>query len=132
MAIVTKAHGTTVAPSTQLGRDLVWIGIAVSGGATTDMNDAYAGSSTYLDQVRQIVDQAASITIIGGMPTGAAVMFGVEGAGFAGAVEGPAWQLQINEIRDQVEAFDGGALGTAVCTIQDIEEGAFNVLFTDA
>jgi len=153
MAEIAKVNGNTVAPSEQIGRDVLFIGIAA---ANPVLNDPIDGSTagptattsvTNLDLVRQVIDSAASITLIGApdvVAPGAAsdVMFMVEGAGFGGPGSGAetigqtgagtiGLQIQINAIRDAVEALNSSALGVTVCTIQHIEGVAFVVDFTD-
>ena len=143
MAELLKVNGNTVAPSEQIGRDVLFIGIEATNTVLNTVVDA-GGSITNLDLVRQVIDSASSITLIGETSAGNDnVMFMVEGAGFGGPGSGAetigqtgagtiGLQLQINAIRDEVEALNGAALGTTVCTIQHIEGVVFVVDFTDA
>jgi hypothetical protein len=145
MAEIAKVNGNTLAPSEQIGRDIVFIGIQAT---NTVLNDALPDvdgvtpSITNLDLVRQVIDSASSITLIGEVANDDDVMFMVEGAGFGGPGSGAetigqtgagtiGFQVQINAIRDAVEALNGGALGTTICTIQHIAGVVFVVDFTD-
>lgn len=137
MAELLKVNGNTDAPSQQIGRDVVFIGIEA---ANTVLNTVVTsgGSVTNLDLVRQVIDSASSITLIGETSSGNDdVMFMVEGMGFGGPGSGVSpdgavdFQDQINAIRDAVEALNGSALGTTVCTIQHIEGVVFVVDYTD-
>ena len=134
MAEITKVNGNTVAPSEQIGRDVVWVGISCSNAV---LNTAVSGGSiTNLDLVRQVVDSASSITLIGAVSTntnaGGDVMFMVEGIGFGGPGSGAQTfgevgagtigdAAQIAAIKAAVEAVNGGALGTATVTFETLD-----------
>ena len=74
MATVEKVHGSTQA-AIQIGRQMDFAVITVTG----DLTASPAGTSElYLDDVRRVIDQYASITIIG-TATATAVVFGIKG-----------------------------------------------------
>jgi len=76
MAEILRVHGNTET-SQQIGRELEWILVNVTG-TLTDLVDA-AGSETYLDLVRKVIDSFGSITFVG-VATATDVVFGIEGA----------------------------------------------------
>lgn len=145
MAEIAVVNGNTVAPSEQIGRDVIFIGIeaanAVLNSALPDV-DGVTPSLTNLDLVRKVIDSASSITLIGETNSDTDVAFMVEGAGFGGPGSGAetigetgagtiGFQAQINAIRDSVEALNAAALGTTVCTISHLEGVTLVVDFTD-
>lgn len=134
MAELLKVNGSTLAPSEQIGRDLEWISVAITTGFLAT-NFPVGASTTYLDSVRQVVDNMASVTIVGELDlatpgtSDTAIIFGCEGVGGRGATEavvGQPTDLEIAaQIKAEVEAIDGGALGTATVAFETIVGGAF-------
>ena len=143
MAELLKVNGNTVAPSQQIGRDVWFVGVSC---ASAVLNDAYnSGSETYLDKVRQVIDQASSITLIGATASDTDVVFMVEGAGFGGPGSGvePDASADVS-LQDQADAIDallvaiptaaGGAnaLGAVDVTFNTIVGVAFVATVTSA
>lgn len=77
MAEILRVHGTTET-SQQVGRELEWILVNVTGDMTA-LVDGPDGSETVLDQVRRVIDTFGSITFVG-VATATDVVFGIEGA----------------------------------------------------
>lgn len=134
MAELIKVNGNTAAPSAQIGRDIEWISVAITTGFLATVFPA-GSSTTYLDSVRKVIDNMASVTIVGELDlatpgtTDTAIIFGCEGVGGRGATEAIPGQPTNTEIAAQikaeVEAIDGGALGTATVAFETIVGGAF-------
>ena len=140
MAELLKVNGNTVAPSQQIGRDVVFIGLVAANAVLNTVVDA-GGSVTNLDLVRQVIDTASSITLIGTTATDTSVTFMVEGLGFGGPGSGvepqsapPAVSLQdqADAIKALVEAVNASALGVVATTLSHIEGIAFVVDVTGA
>ena len=133
MAELAVVSGTTVHPTAQVGRDVLFIGIQAT---ETVLNDALPDvngvtpSLTNLDLVRRVVDSASTITMVGVNST-SEVAFMVEGMGFNDGTDPMTQQLELNLIRDEVEALNSSALGTVVCTISQLENDTLVVLLTD-
>ncbi len=133
MANIRKVHGNTVAPAEQIGRDVQWIGVVCGDAVLNEVVpvlvdgvvESSEGAQTYLDKVRQIVDNAASVTLTGGNTT-TEVMFMTEGFGITRDADGnePTQTQQAAELRRQLllVAGEGEAahLGTIEVTLEDV------------
>ena len=104
MATVTKVHGSTQA-AIQIGRELDFCLVNVTG----DLTASPAGTSElYLDDVRRVLDQYASITIIG-TATATDVVFGIEG-GDVLDLEGDGTYLAIETAIDLIATLSGSTV----------------------
>lgn len=138
MAEITRINGTTT-QGDQIGRDVLFLTFAA---ANTVMNtvladvNGVAPVTTNFDLLRTIVDNAATVTMVGlvtGGGDGDDVTFMVEGLGHNdGAGDNAVTDQElINEIRDQVEAINGGAFGTTDCTISTLQGALLTAIVTD-
>ena len=140
MATLAKAHGNTVAPAEEIGRNPLWVGVLCGDAVLNDLvpiledGNIVDSSYTYLDRVRQVVDIASSITITGGNTT-TAVMFLTEGFGFADTdTDGnaPTLQEQAEALRVQLLAVGGEGEATHLGTIEVTFEDLTGLVFVAA
>ena len=112
MAEIIKVNGDTIA-SQQVGRELEWAHITVTGDLTASLPGTNA-SQTYLDLVRQVVDQFASITFVG-EPTATEVVFGIEGADTLD-LEGDGTFTAVEALIDAIPTLSGSAIALLTLT----------------
>jgi len=100
MADVTRAHGGVNAPLEQVGRDLEFISVTLTG-----IHTGFASLDSDFEKVVKVIQKTASITIIG-LPAADDVIFGVEGLSASAAV-----------ITTDIDAATGGSSTVALVVI---------------
>ena len=134
MAEIAVVSGNTIT-GVQIGRDILWIAVtatnAILNNALPDV-DGVTPSLTSLDQIRKVIDQYCTITLIGEQTT-TAVMFMVEGLGVQEdpAIDPITLQEQLDQLELELEALVPD-LGEITVTQNRILGVAFDILLTSA